>query len=80
LEEIQRQAEALQAKGVAARFIDKDEDAKVVARLIEELREAISRYQVSGYWDTASSTVDVGRSEGRSHNSKQYTTKSWISL
>jgi len=43
----------LQAKGAAARFIDKGEDAKEVAGLIEKLREAIIHYQVSGYWGIA---------------------------
>ena len=43
-----------------ARFIDKGEDAKEVARLIEQLQEAISHYQVSGYEDIASSSVDMG--------------------
>ena len=35
-------------KGVAARFIDKGEDSKQVAGLVEELRDAINYYQVSG--------------------------------
>jgi len=48
LEGIERRLEVLQAKGVSDRFIDKGEDAKEVAKLIEDLREAISRYQVSG--------------------------------
>ena len=46
LEEIAVQSQALLAKGVAARLIDKGEDSKEVARLIERVREAISYYQV----------------------------------
>ena len=34
-------------KGVAARLIDKADDSKEVARLVERLREAIAIYQVS---------------------------------
>jgi len=34
-------------KSVAARFVDKGEDSKEVARLIERLQEAITHYQVS---------------------------------
>ena len=34
-------------KGVAARLIDKAEDSKEVAKLVERLREAIALYQVS---------------------------------
>ena len=62
---------------MAARFIDKAEDAKEVAKLIEEFQEAISRYQVSGYirvWGRALLTW-----EGRSLNNKRSTTKSRIS-
>ena len=50
----------MQAKGAAARFIDKGEDAKEVAGLIEQLREAISYYQVSGYQGVASGIADMG--------------------
>ena len=51
--------QGLQAKGAAARFLDKGEDAKEVARVIQELQDAISHYQVSGYQNVASSTVDM---------------------
>jgi len=60
LEEIEKQSQALLVKGVAARFIDKGEDSKEVGKLIEQLREAITYYQVSGYHIIASTTVDVG--------------------
>jgi len=39
----------LLAKGTFARFVDKGEDSKIVAKLIERLREAIVRYQVGEY-------------------------------
>ena len=46
LEEITKQSQMLLEKGLAARFIAKD-DSKEVMRLIERLREAIAFYQVS---------------------------------
>ena len=46
LEEIEKRSQELLAKGIAARFIDKGEDSKEVAGLIERLREAITNYQV----------------------------------
>ena len=59
LEAIEKRCQELQKKGAAARFIDKGEDAKEVARLIEQLQEAIAHYQVSGYQGIASSSVDM---------------------
>jgi len=59
LEDIEKKSQALLEKGVAARFIDKGEDSKEVARLIERLREAISYYQVSWYWIALLSIVDA---------------------
>ena len=50
------QSQKLLAKGDIARFADKDEDTKVVAGLVERLREAIVCYQVSG--DHTSSGVE----------------------
>ena len=47
LEEIEKQSQVLLKKGVAVRFMDKENDSKEVARLIEHLREAIALYQVS---------------------------------
>jgi len=60
LEEIEKRSQALLAKGVAARFIDKAEDAKEVAGLLEQLREAIGHYQVSGYQGIVSTFVEMG--------------------
>ena len=57
LEEIEKQSQALLAKGGAARFVDKGEDSKEVVNLIERLREAICHYQVSGYRVTVSSAI-----------------------
>jgi len=47
LEEIGRRSEALLEKGKVARFVDKGRDSVEVVRLIERLRDAITRYQVS---------------------------------
>ena len=60
LEEIERRSQELLAKGAAARFIDKGEDSKEVAGLVERLREAITHYQVSVYQIIASSDIDTG--------------------
>jgi len=57
LEEIEKRSRALLEKSTAARFVDKGEDSKVVARLIEQLREAITHYQVSEGCFVASSTT-----------------------
>jgi len=46
---IEELSQKLLAKGTIARFADKGEDSKVVARLIERLREAIVCYQVGDY-------------------------------
>ena len=47
LEEIEKRSQKLLEKGTAARFLDKGEDSKGVAKLVERLREAITHYQVS---------------------------------
>ena len=47
LERIERRSQELLAKGTAARFVDKSADSGEVARLVDELREAITHYQVS---------------------------------
>ena len=47
LEEIEKRAQELLAKGTAARFVDKGSDSGEVVRLVERLREAITHYQVS---------------------------------
>ena len=59
LEEIGRRSGALLEKGIAARFVDKGEDSKEVARLIERLREAIIHYQVSGNHFVASGMIQA---------------------
>ena len=59
METIEKRLQGLQAKGAAVRFLDKGEDGKEVARVIQELQDAISHYQVSGYQGVASNTVDM---------------------
>ena len=44
---IEELSQKLLAKGAIARFVDKDGDSKMVARVIERFREAIMCYQVS---------------------------------
>ena len=57
--EIEAQSQTLSAKGSIARLADKDEDTKVVARLVERLREAIVCYQVGKDCTSGSRTADV---------------------
>ena len=80
LEEIEKQLQALLAKGTAARSMDKDEDSKEVAGLIEQLREAIGCYQVSVYQIIALNAADVGESLGaRGHLPSGYIVSSlWV--
>jgi len=59
-EKIEEISQKLLAKSVIARFTDKGEDSKIVARLIERLREAIVCYQVGNYCVSASSVIDRG--------------------
>jgi len=47
LEEIEKRSQALLEKGKVARFVDKGRDSGEVVKLVERLREAITRYQVS---------------------------------
>ena len=47
LEEIEERSRALLEKGKAARFVDKARDSGEVVRLVERLRDAITRYQVN---------------------------------
>jgi len=47
LEEIEKQSQALLEKGKAPRFVDKGRDSGEVVKLVERLRDAITRYQVS---------------------------------
>ena len=59
-EKIEELSNKLLAKSTVARFVDKGEDSKVVARLIERLREAIVSYQVGNRWTPASKIADRG--------------------
>jgi len=77
LKGIEKRLQALQSKGVAARFVDKDKDSNAVVKLIERLQEAITNYHVSGYKIVAPTTADMAN---RSRNGKQSTTKSPVSL
>jgi histone H3/H4 len=45
--QIEEASQKLLAKNPFARFADKGKDSKVVAGLVQRLREAIVRYQVS---------------------------------
>jgi len=57
LEEIEGRSHELLGKGKAARFIDKGRDSGEVVKLVERLRDAIARYQVSEDWLVASNTI-----------------------
>jgi len=47
LEEIEKRSQALLEKGKVARFVNKGRDSREVVKLVEQLRDAITRYQVS---------------------------------
>ena len=47
LEEIEKRSQELLEKGKAARLVDKGRDSGEVVKLVERLRNAIIRYQVS---------------------------------
>jgi len=47
LKDIEKQSQELLKKGKAARFVDKGRDSGEVVKLVERLRDAITRYQVS---------------------------------
>jgi thiamine monophosphate synthase len=47
LEAIEKRSQALLEKGKVARFVDKGRDSGEVVKLVERLRDAIARYQVS---------------------------------
>jgi chromosome segregation ATPase len=47
--QIEEASQEMLAKSALARFADKGKDSKVVAGLVQRLREAIVRYQVSDY-------------------------------
>ena len=47
LGEVEDRSQVLLEKGKAARFVDKGRDSGEVVKLVERLRDAITRYQVS---------------------------------
>jgi len=47
LKDIEKRSQVLLKKGKAARFVDKGRDSGEVVKLVERLRDAITRYQVS---------------------------------
>ena len=62
LEDIEKRSQELLEKGKAARFVDKGRDSGEVGKLVERLRDAIIRYQVSDGWFVASNmTYTVGQ-------------------
>ena len=56
--QVEELSEKLSAKSAFICFVDRGEDSKVVARLIERLREAIVCYQVRYYYHPQSSFFD----------------------
>jgi len=57
LEEIEKRSNELLGKVRAARFVDKGRDSVDVVKLVETLRDAVTRYQVSEDWFVASNTI-----------------------
>ena len=57
LDEIEKRSQAMLEKGKAARFVDKRRDSGEVMKLVERLRDAIIRYQVSEGWFVAPNTI-----------------------
>jgi len=47
LEEIEKRSQLLLEKGKVALFVDKGGDSGEVVKLVERLRDAMTRYQVS---------------------------------
>ena len=60
LEKIEELSEKMLSKSTIARFVDKGEDSKAVAKLIERLREAIVCYQVGECCAPGSSSANRG--------------------
>ena len=58
--QIEELSQKLLQKSATTRFADKGKDAKVVAGLIERLREAIVYYQVSDYHPSTPDAIDRG--------------------
>ena len=77
LEKIEKRSQELLAKAVAARFIDKSADSGEVVRLIEQLQEAITHYQVSVSWIAGRAPLMW---KNRCRSNKRSTTKSLPSL
>ena len=57
LEEIKKRSNELLGKGEGARFVDKGRDSGEVVKLVERLRGAVTRYQVSEDWFVASNAA-----------------------
>jgi len=57
LEEIEKRSHELVEKGKIARFVDKERDSGEVVKLVERLRDAVTRYQVSEDWFVASNAA-----------------------
>jgi len=57
LGEIEKRSNELLEKGKAARFVDKGRDSGKVVKLVEQLRDAITHYQVSEDLFVSSSTA-----------------------
>jgi len=60
-QKIEEISQKLLVKSIITRFTDKAEDSKIVARLIERLREAILCYQVGNHCAPALSIIDAKR-------------------
>jgi len=73
---IEEISQKLLGQGNIAQFVNKEENSKVVVKLVERLQQAIVCYQVSKSRTSVPSTVDV---RGRCRSSKQSTAKSQIS-
>lgn len=58
-ETIEELSQKMLAKGDITRFVDKEEDSKTVARLVERLRQAIVCYQASGDHAAVSGIIDM---------------------
>jgi len=69
-------SQKLLAEGNVAQLVNKEENSKVVVKLVERLQQAIVCYQVSEGRTSVPSSVDV---RGRCRNSKRSTAKSQIS-
>ena len=71
--QIKESSERLLKKDSITKFTDKGSDSKIVAGLIERLREAIIHYQASNHYILVFDDADK---RSRYHNSKRFTIKS----